>query len=391
MSKRLLYTLLLLTGVMLFTGCSTLKNTGWFSSGTVLTEPPQTIALLVPLQGQWSGAGEAVKNGFFSAYYADPNTGKAPNLNVYDTTQEGGVVAAYNKAIQDGANVVVGPLNKEDVKTLINSQHLSVPTLALNMLDDDSHTQGNLFQYGLSPIDEGQQAATKMINDGHRRILTITPQSAWGNSINQAFSQSWQSQDGVIVGTLSYNDQTNLTAAVGQLLNFKQSKKPDPKHPGRMLNLHDRREDFDAVFLVASPEKAMLIRPLLIFYYAGNIPVYSISSIYTGQVSANRSTDLDGIRFCDMPWVLETTLNITAARDNAEQLWPVSFSQNPKLYAMGIDAYTIVNRLNEFNSSSQYRVPGMTGLLSMNHRVIYRELDWALFEGGAPQLISVPQ
>lgn len=389
---RALYTSFLLAGLLLLAACTSLSTGGYMPSsfsGAVLPQQPQKIALLLPMQGQWSGAANAVRNGFFSAYYADSSSSKAPSVNVYDTTQ-GNIASVYAKAVQDGADVVVGPLTKENVQALAQSGDLKVPTIALNNIDNPNfHSPRNFFQYGLSPVDEATQAAQKAHNDGRKNIIVIAPQDAWGQSVKQAFIQQWQSQGGTVVTTLDYSPQTNLTKAVGQLLQFSQSKQPDPKRPGRQLVQTHVRQDFDSVFLVSSPTTARLIKPLLLFYYTGSTPVYSISSVYSGQPAPNRDKDLDGILFCDMPWVLESNGTIDAAKANAAKLWPNSFYQYTKLYAMGMDAYAIVNNLNGLSSSTNHTVPGMTGVLWMdNNHVIHRQLDWAQFQNGLPQLTS---
>ena len=382
MLKRLhpLYTIFALASLLLLSACSSMQKILPGPSG--LSSPPQKIALLLPMQGNLAGAGNAVRNGLFSAYYADNNTGKASRVNVYDTTQ-GNIVSVYQKAVQQGADVIVGPLTKADVDALGKNGGLKVPTLALNTLDNQGSAPRNLYQFALSPTDEAVQAAQKAYADGHRHILLITPTGAWGQSIKQAFASTFQSEGGAVVGTLDYSPQTNLTKGVAQLLNYSQLKKPDPKHPGRTIPVPQLRNDFDSIFLVATPTTGRLVKPLLLFYYAGSTPVYSISSIYSGRISGG-DRDLDGIKFCDMPWVLENTPAIDAAKANAAKLWPASFYQYTKLYAMGIDAYSIVNHFNSLSSA-----PGMTGALSMDSNgVIHRQLDWAVFQGGAPQLTS---
>jgi hypothetical protein len=49
---------------------------------------------------------------------------------VYDTAAELGVSSAYERALADGAQFVIGPLTKDDVAT--RGGPVPVPTLALN-------------------------------------------------------------------------------------------------------------------------------------------------------------------------------------------------------------------------------------------------------------------
>lgn len=374
---------------LLLTACSADHSWLPFGGGTSSTPPPQNVALLLPLQGQWAGASNAIKNGFFTSYYADHSTNKPLRVQVYDTSQ-GNVVGLYNQAVSEGANLVIGPLTKNEVNTLAQQGQITVPTIALNNLDSSVRAPRNFYQYALSPQDEAQEAARQAWRDGRRSMLMITPQNAWGQSVTSAFVSTWTQQGGVIVGDLTYNSASDMTKGMAQLLQYSQTMVPDPKVAGGKRLVPNRRQDFDAIFLVASPQMAALVRPLLIFYFAGDVPVYATSSVYTGQSSAG-NTDLDGIRFCDMPWVLENTPAIVEARTNAATLWPNSATQYTKLYAMGLDTYTVMQNLNAMRYSSSYHVEGMTGLLWMDDdRVVHRQLDWALFEGGMPQLIGIP-
>ncbi len=95
---------------------------------------PPSVALLLPLSGRQQAAGTAVRDGFLAAYLDRPDA--APRVLVYDTA-ELGVGPAYERALADGAQFVIGPLTKDDVATLAAGQ-LAVPTLALNSFSGES-------------------------------------------------------------------------------------------------------------------------------------------------------------------------------------------------------------------------------------------------------------
>ena len=62
-----------------------------------------------------------------------------------------------------------------------------------------------------------------------------------------------------------------------------------------------RRQDIDLIVLFTNSAQAKSIKPLLSYYYASKIPVYSSSHVFDGQT---KNSDLEGIIFNDMPWVL---------------------------------------------------------------------------------------
>src|SRR3990167_8979148 len=98
------------------------------------------IALLLPLQCKYRQSAIAIQNGFMTAHYAAAaklDTGKsAPTIRVYDSTDIRNFMNVYRQAVNDGADIIVGPLQKENVHQLvITKTELPVPTIALNTDD----------------------------------------------------------------------------------------------------------------------------------------------------------------------------------------------------------------------------------------------------------------
>jgi len=100
--------------------------------------------------------------------------------------------------------------------------------------------------------------------------------------------------------------------------------------------------------------------------------------------------DLNGIRFCDMPW----TLNVA----QANSLWQTieaAATDNIKplrrLYALGIDSYNLLSHLPRLSKYRYQHFAGETGFLRIqeNNR-IFRGLQWAQFVSGTPRPIKNP-
>lgn len=280
---------------------------------------------------------------------------------------------------------------------MIKSVRLSVPTLVLNSVPIlENRTIDNLYQFSLSPIDEAKQAAMKAWDSHRHSALIIAPKNKWGGSIATSFEKTWQSLGGRVVGALAYTNQQALSKEIRHLLNIDQA------HSNKMALrkiLHQkirfipqRRQDADVIFLVATPNMARQIRPLLRYYYAGNIPVYSISSIYSGLPNARRDHDLNGIHFPDMPWVLSTRLKpdtLNVIRQHVKQVWPQSYVTQPKLFALGVDAYDVIPKLNKMAMLPDLGTSAATGTLYLdkNHH-IYRKLRWSKISNGIPHHIQ---
>ena len=355
---------------------------------------PQHIALLLPLTGPYAKAGNAIRNGFFSAYYHAKQQGQPISEVTIINTADKNISQAYQEAVSKGANFVVGPLIKSDIAKLVKSTRLSVPTLALNMVPGVSNR--NLYQFGLSPMDEARQAAIKAWDSHYYSTLVIAPKNNWGQSIVATFEKTWQSLGGQVVGKLAYTSQQNLSAEIRRLLNVDQATWNEValKHVlrERLRYIPRRRKDTDMIFLVATPSMARQIRPLLRYFYAGNIPIYSISNVYTGQPNTHRDHDLNGIHFPDMPWVLSAIMKpdtLNSIRQHVRQIWPQSYASEPKLIALGVDAYDIIPKLNRMAMLPDLGTPAATGTLFLDrNQHIYRKLRWSKIRNGIPSYIQ---
>lgn len=335
-----------------------------FNGNSVPAGHAQHIVLLLPLQGGMANAGNTIRDGFMYAYHQAGQ--QNVQVDVVDTSQSGSIISAYNNAVQKGADFIVGPLTKPDVAQLENA-HLAVPTLALNSTGANNPLPPNLYEFGLSPLDEASQIADRAAADHHHAALLIAPGNAWGHVVAYNLMQAWQQQGGQIVGTLWLTNQnTDLNSQIEKLL-----------HANNKNNSH--RQDMDAIFLIASPAQAGVIKPLLKYYYVGDTPVYATSMVNRGAASSGAGDDLDGIMFTDIPFVLDTNGGWAAQRNQIGQLSGDSL----RLYALGIDSYRLSQELNHVGSTPSSGIPGATGQLSLSQQHIHRQLQWAEFRGGS--------
>lgn len=332
------------------------------------TQVIQPIALLLPLQGPLANIGQSVKQGFLAA--AEEN-GSSPHIILIDTSTVSSIQIAYTEALAKKAQIIVGPLLKAEVQSIASLQ-LSIPSLALNYLNSDISTPPELYQFGLSPLDEAQQATQRAWQSGKRSALIMTANGAWGSQIGEAFFQQWQVLGGTVADQLTLSqDPSAITKQISQFLQFKLP--------------HNRRTDFDVIFLASSPQIGRQVKPLLKFFYAGDTPVYATASIYSGVPHSQRlDKDLDQIIFCAAPWSLARNTIEPSLYEQLKSASPERFSRNSKYYALGIDAFHIIQQLARLNQSTQQTLEGTTGLLSLNnqHRIV-RQLPCVQFRHGS--------
>lgn len=399
LKKIIIYFTIIIT--FLIVACS--KKGGWLAEAEqnpiIFLQPPQKIALLLPLSGPLKSSSQAIRNGFLAAYYYDKEkNNKTLTVSIFDTSHQN-IQTIYQQAVTSGAQAIVGPLTKRNVQALVNMNKLPVPTIALNTLPNyQQNYTSNLFQFGLSPLDEANQLALKARNAGLQRIILISPKGQWGENIANAFIQRWKELGGALTANFTYSmkNSTSLSTPIRDLFDIDQSEK---RALALKKVLHEnfrfiprRRKDVDGTVLIALPAQARIIRPTLKYYYAGNLPVYSLSLLFT-SANSSENNDLNDIIFCAMPWMLlkpkDLPPDLFAVRRNITKLWPQSFRRYPKLYALGIDAYHLIDHLNQLSQSPQMAMSGATGTLFLTPSGhVFRQLLWAKMEKGHPVLLN---
>jgi outer membrane PBP1 activator LpoA protein len=351
--------------------------------------PSGRLALLVPLSGRAQSAGVAVRDGFLAAFYAQPPAAR-PQVRIYDTGTD--ALAAYQRALTEGAEAVVGPLTKEDVVALARSGEVRVPTLALNFLPADIPPPAKLYQYSLAPEDEAVQVARRLIAEGRRHGIALLPAGEWGQRVLQAFETTLTGGGGRLIAKRVYaTDTSDFTDPILALLGVDEAKARHHKLTqvlGEPLEFNARRRsNIEFVFIAGQPQAARLIRPQLRFHFAGDLPVYATSDIYDPNPKAN--LDLEGVMFPDMPWMIDPEATAADVRNDLRQAWPDRLRRRGRLYALGFDAYAVLTEIRVAREPFHSPLAGMTGRLTVDTaRRIHRDLEWLQLRGGEPRVLA---
>lgn len=345
-----------------------------------LYSSPKKIGLLLPMTGKLAGPGTAIYDGFMDAYYSSKKS-KHIRVQLYDT-DKASASTLYQQAIADGVDYVVGPLGKTDVAAVAAMDH-SVPTVLLN--DIESRVKPNAYQFGLSPMNEARQVAFRARKNGHLRTLIIAPANSWGDEVLAAFTNQWTSSGGQVVDVMRYSETQNIAPAVKNILHAVETPRPSAHHSlsdiSKVKAESRRRQDFDMIFLLAYPSKARQIMPMLRYYFAGDVPVYATSAVYTGHADPQKDRDLNGILFCDMPWVFNHQMR--------HKNWPEQWNSYNRLYALGMDSFFLVTQLNQLLLFPAMGVSDHSGVLYLNaNQRIVRILAWGKFRQGLAEQVT---
>jgi outer membrane PBP1 activator LpoA protein len=384
---------------------------------------PSTVAILLPGSGRLQAAGKAIRDGLLSAYLEQPG---GTELKFYPTGSDPqSAIAAYFQAVDEGAKLVIGPLQSESVEAVLGLAGLGTPLLALNRLPESLDIPGELSLqiHGLSLSQEEEASAVgrHVADIGLNRAIVIAPESSWGERMAQSFASGFipvtepMTQPGVefesirsapvpaslkntsaalsasategpeIIESVRYllaeNDHSRVLEQVLQIEQSKARKASVENILQIPLTFEPvRRDDIDVIFMAANASQARLLRPQLKFHDAGDIPVFATGRIYSGQPDRIRNSDLNGIRFPVSPWLLEHPEST-----DLPDLDSIREGNFAALFALGRDAWNVLPWLELMKADPDFKFDGNVGKLSIDSdNALQREPAWAIFARGFP-------
>lgn len=339
-------------------------------------------ALLLPVGGALGAGGRAVRDGFVSAWFelSEPR----PVVRIYDTGSDAAsATVALEAALREGAEFFIGPLTKETVSALAGQTRGNRSWLTLNYLD--APISGAL-QFGLAPEDEARAAALDAASAGWRRALVLAPDTDWGTRVQAAYAADLVANGGQVLQTVRYRPGLqDFGTPLKDLMHLDQSNE---RHRAINTALGSNTEfeprprgDADVLFAPARTSEIQVLVPQLEFFRARRLPAYAIAAAYSGSQSAA----LEGLRLCDMPWMLASSGPLAAAREVAQARFPEALRDQPRLFALGADALRIAQAMQRGELDGTHHIEGATGRLRLGTggRVV-RDLSCATFRDGRP-------
>lgn len=317
-------------------------------------KPAPHIALLLPLKSEVFGtAAEAVRQGFQAAAELEMQLPERLPVHVYSCFDEGKDIAVlYRQAIAAGALAVVGPLTRSGAGALAAGQDIPVPTLVLNVMEGTPAER--LYFFGMAVEAEARQAAQLAMQQELRQAIVIATRTNLSRRLQFAFEDEWRRSGGALLREIEFDTDPAVLADIVEM--------PDT-----------------AVFLAADAKMARLIRA----YLPNKLPIYATSQIFTGNGNTLANYDLNGIRFVDMPWLLQA--DHPAVMIYPRPVAPLS-TDHERLYALGIDAFRLVQLLLGGRVEAALPLDGVSGRIELDGRVFQRSAIPAVFARGEAQL-----
>lgn len=361
--------------------------------------PPKQIALLLPFDSIYRSASIAIREGFMAAWYESRTD--QPIIKIYNTNIDN-IIEIYEQAITEGADFVVGPLQKQAVSKLVENSEMTVKTLLLNRYDgtknlspDEANiiTLPTFMQFYISPEEEAEQVAERAWFDGHAHAITIQTQGSLNQRINNAFTESWQSFGGVVLKHAEIDeDPKDIMYTVKRIFSVHQSEQRNKSlfnRLNRSLKTKERRrKDIDVIFLAVPPTTARRLVPELRRYQTSDIVFYATSNIYTGDIDPRKDKDINGVLFTEIPWITDIENKYSSLNRAIERHQKSSQATNHKrLYAFGIDAYQLIPHISKLILQPTHVYSGKIGSIKFNKKgQLSRTLNWGQFVDGEAKL-----
>jgi outer membrane PBP1 activator LpoA protein len=320
------------------------------------------VALLLPLSGPLAAAGGAIRDGFLAAYFAD--TGERAALRVHDAgATADSALEAYRQAVADGATRVVGPLARDQVAAVLAAVDPRVPVLALNHPDSGAPPPPGSQQFALAPDDEAALAADHAWSRGHRRVALFATGEEWSERAALAFRAQFEMLGGSVAGEARLPAEgVDFAAAIGQAT----------------------AGGADGAFLAVRPAQGRLLVPQLRARSAQELPLFATSHVFEGSPSRALDRDLNGLEFCDAPWLFGLAAGLPS-RDALSRDLPGAATA-PRLFAFGIDAWRLLPYVDWLAANPDAYLPGASGQLAVDgFGRVRRLLTWMRFVDGVPR------
>lgn len=242
---------------------------------------PVRVALLLPLSGPNAGIGQSLLNAGLMALFDIGDN----RLTLMPRDTEGlpeGALDAAERAIEDGAEIVLGPLFSASVQAA--AQVTRARGLNMIAFSTDRSVAGNgVFLIGFLPEQQVDRVVGFATSQGMQRFAALLPENVYGATIQNALEASVTRRGAFVARTETYAGGPDaFQEPVERLANYQarraelralraQLQSRDDEVSRRTLQRLEGRETvgevgFEAVMMAEGGDRLRALAPLLPFY-----------------------------------------------------------------------------------------------------------------------------
>lgn len=286
---------------------------------TLPAGPAPRMAVLLPLSSNSLGdAAQVVRQGIEAAWKVDGDA----ELRWYAIGPED-VQARYQQALDDGAQVVIGPLTRPEIAAI--APLVTRPTLALNTLP--ANPAPGLYALHLAAEADAWQVAQAMHRAGAIFPMLMVGRDPLSQRQAQAWAAAWVELAGRQPRTLNWPDEAE--------------------------RWQEQRDSVDAVAVMMGAAEWAKLQPVL-----GAVPAYLPPGLNERTPPGSEGL---AVTVLDMPWLLTPDTGVSARYPRP--LEPLTHATE-RLYALGIDAFRVARRLAGRNTPGVW-LDGVSGRLQL--------------------------
>lgn len=346
-----------------------------------ISTPIERVAVILPLTGKQAKAGLTAQQGIVAAYNNTPNV----ELHFIDSNQLD-FLQLNLKLIDTNIDFVIGPLLKSNVENYISQTENDIPTLFLNIPNKQVLKE---YQFALSmrPEDEAIQAATILSQQDFINPVILYNNDSVSLRIANAFAKQWQLLTKLSPTKVKLSQGREMQNKLKEVLAVEQSK----TRINSLTNLFREniktekrsRRDIDMFYLVGNTQQIRLLKPYIDVNtspFADIVPIFSSSKSHSLITDKSTFTDLKGLTFTQIPWLLPSTQQNSPLANLSKKIWPKRSDSLQSIFAMGYDSFQLIKLLPKMKQYHYIRHYGQTGTLKLNqNNIITRSLLWGRY------------
>jgi outer membrane PBP1 activator LpoA protein len=299
----------------------------------VIAEPkdnPSFIAIILPQTNPGlTVATHAVKDGIEAARRQNGTADLVRTRYYYTTDDIVSPILQYQRAVDDGADIIIGPLTKTATDNLVRNTSLTLPTFLLNTVNQPEKLPLHSYIMSLSLEEESKNMANTIYAHGYSEVIIVYATSKLSHRIGQAFATQWRkATDNLPIAVVISHAATDIVE----------------------LKKYMATQQNAALFLAMTATEAATIVPHL----PPSHPLYGISQIAPDASQAAHLPLLQGIKYSDI------SLSLTPDKFTPYLTTSPPSPDLKRLYALGIDVYQQVSHYLQ-NSQLPVRYEGAAG------------------------------
>ena len=217
-----------IVAAMIVSACSTVVPRTTAPEGPRVVAPPSApvvepglpndtarhrVALLVPLTGANAGVGRSIANATQLAIL-DANNDQL-RITTYDTAT--GAAGAAQRAVDEGAQLILGPLLADDVRAVLPiAKRAGVPVVSFS--NDTSIAGQGAYLMGYSPAQSIERVVDYAKGQGVTTFGALVANGVYGQRASTAFLRAVEAQGGQVLSLQTYDRSTaSISGAAARL------------------------------------------------------------------------------------------------------------------------------------------------------------------------------